>query len=160
MIIKIVLYEGWASLVAQTVKNLPAMQETWVQSLCGKDPLEKGMPVFLPRDFHGQRSLVGQGPWGHKELDTTGQLTHTHRKDIAKSVYRLEINTGHKLLIFYKLANTANMLIKWYSLYIHRRVSILKIRMFQISLQVKLGKDKLTGGRACSQPGGLGSCCL
>jgi len=33
----------WASLVAQMVKNLPAMQETWVQSLGWKDPLEKGM---------------------------------------------------------------------------------------------------------------------
>ena len=32
-----------ASLVAQTVKNLPAMQETWVQSLGGEDPLEEGM---------------------------------------------------------------------------------------------------------------------
>ena len=32
----------WASLVAQLVKNLPAMQETWVRSLGGKDPLEKG----------------------------------------------------------------------------------------------------------------------
>ena len=32
-----------ASLVAQLVKNLPAMQETWVQSLGQKDPLEKGM---------------------------------------------------------------------------------------------------------------------
>ena len=33
----------WASLVAQTVKNLPAMQETWVRSLCWEDPLEEGM---------------------------------------------------------------------------------------------------------------------
>ena len=32
-----------ASLMAQTVKNLPAMWETWVQSLGGEDPLEKGM---------------------------------------------------------------------------------------------------------------------
>ena len=32
-----------ASLVAQTVKNLPAMQETWVQSLDWEDPLDKGM---------------------------------------------------------------------------------------------------------------------
>ena len=32
----------WASLVAQLVKNLPAMQETWVQSLGREDPLEKG----------------------------------------------------------------------------------------------------------------------
>ena len=33
----------WASLVAQLVKNLPAMQETWVQSLGWEDPLEEGM---------------------------------------------------------------------------------------------------------------------
>ena len=33
----------WASLVAQSVKNLPAVQETWVQSLGWEDPLEKEM---------------------------------------------------------------------------------------------------------------------
>ena len=36
------LQYSWASLVAQLVKNLPAMRETWVQSLCWEDPLEKG----------------------------------------------------------------------------------------------------------------------
>ena len=36
------LQYSWASLVAQLVKNLPAMQETWVQSLGWKDPLENG----------------------------------------------------------------------------------------------------------------------
>ena len=48
-------------LVAQVVKNLPAMQETWVRSLDWEDPLEKGMaptPVFLPGKSHGQRGLV------------------------------------------------------------------------------------------------------
>ena len=34
-------------------------------------------PAFLPGKFHGQRSLVGYSPWGHKELDTTEQL-HFH----------------------------------------------------------------------------------
>ena len=34
-----------ASLLAQLVKNLSAMQETWVQSLSGEDPLEKGMAI-------------------------------------------------------------------------------------------------------------------
>ena len=34
---------GYASLVAQRVKHLPAMQEAWVQSLGQEDPLEKGM---------------------------------------------------------------------------------------------------------------------
>ena len=37
------LQYSWASLMAQTVKNLPAMQETWVQSLGWEDPLEEGM---------------------------------------------------------------------------------------------------------------------
>ena len=66
-----------ATLVAQMVKCLPAMQETWVQSLGQEDPLEKEMqptPVFLPGKFHGWRSLVGYGPWDCKELDTTEQL--------------------------------------------------------------------------------------
>ena len=36
------LQYSWASLVAQLVKSLPAMWETWVQSLCWNDPLEKG----------------------------------------------------------------------------------------------------------------------
>ena len=47
-----------ASLVAQMVKNLPAMQETWAGSLGQKEPLEKGMQstaVVLPGEFHGQR---------------------------------------------------------------------------------------------------------
>ena len=37
------LQDSWASLVAQTVKNLPTMGETWVQSLGWEDPLEEGM---------------------------------------------------------------------------------------------------------------------
>ena len=60
------------------VKNLPAMQETQVQSLDWEDPLEKGMattPVFLPGEFHGQKSLVGYSSWGCKELDMTERLT-------------------------------------------------------------------------------------
>ena len=50
-----------------------------VQSLGQEDPLEKKCqptPIFLPVDYHGQRSLVGCSPSGHKELDTTERLTH------------------------------------------------------------------------------------
>ena len=36
------------------------------------------IPVFLPGKFHGQRSLAGYSPWGHKESDTTHTHTHTH----------------------------------------------------------------------------------
>ena len=63
--------------MAQTVKNPPVMQETEVQSLGHEDPLEKislPSPVFLPGEFHGQRSFVGYSPWGHKESDTTEKL--------------------------------------------------------------------------------------
>ena len=53
--------------MAQLVKNLPAMQETWVQFLGWEDPLEKGKaPVFWLGEFHGLYS-----PWGHKESDTS-----------------------------------------------------------------------------------------
>ena len=63
-----------ASLVAEMVKNLPAVQETQVQSLGPEDSLEKGMLptlVFLPGEFHGWRTLVGYSPWGHKDSDIT-----------------------------------------------------------------------------------------
>ena len=51
------------------VKNLPA--SAWDRFLGGEDPPEKEMatyPVFLPGNFHGQRSLAGYSPWGHKEM--------------------------------------------------------------------------------------------
>ena len=58
------------SLVAQSVKNLPAMQETWIRTLVWEDPLEKEVanntPVLLPRKSQGQRSLAGYSPWDHK----------------------------------------------------------------------------------------------
>ena len=56
------------------VKNLSAMQETWVQSPGQEDPLEKKLaihPVFLPGKSHGQMRLVGYSPWGRKESDMT-----------------------------------------------------------------------------------------
>ena len=56
------------------VKNLPAIQEAQVQSLGQEDTLEEKMattPVFLPGKSCGQRTLVGNSPWGQKESDTT-----------------------------------------------------------------------------------------
>ena len=63
------------------VKNLPVMQETWVQSLGWEDSLEEGMqptPVFLPGKSHEQNSLVGYSSWGHKESDMTQRLSTAH----------------------------------------------------------------------------------
>ena len=62
------------------VKNSPAMQEAWVQSLGWKDLLEEGMakknpPVFLSGESLGQRSLAVYSLWGRKELDMTEQLS-------------------------------------------------------------------------------------
>ena len=58
-----------ASLVAQTVENLPAMWETWVRSLGWEDPLEEGTATH-------SSALAWEIPWtedprGHKESDTT-----------------------------------------------------------------------------------------
>ena len=67
---KVKLQNMLASLVAQTVKNLPVIQETRVQSLGWEDPLEKKTAtpsVFLSGTFHGQR----HSPGVHKESDTT-----------------------------------------------------------------------------------------
>ena len=73
---------SWASLVAHTVKNLPAKQETQVRSLVGKIPWRREWQptsVFLPRESHGQRSLVGYSPgvawWVCKVSDRTEQQT-------------------------------------------------------------------------------------
>ena len=63
------------------VRNLPAVRDTCLQSLGWKIPWRRAWhptPVFLPREFHGQRSLVGYSPWGGKESDMIEQLTHTH----------------------------------------------------------------------------------
>ena len=57
------------------VKDLPAMQETWVRSLGREDPLEEGLanPFHYSclESPHGQKSLAGCSPRGCKELDTT-----------------------------------------------------------------------------------------
>ena len=69
----------WASLVAQMVKNLSAMQENWVQLLGWEDPLEKGMATHssilawrIPQIEESNRL------WGHKELDPWTRLRVGH----------------------------------------------------------------------------------
>ena len=57
------------------VKNLLAMQETWVGEIPWRRKRQP-TPVFLLRVFYGQRSLVGYSPCGIKEWDMTEQATH------------------------------------------------------------------------------------
>ena len=71
--------DSWASLVAQTVKNSPAMWETWVWSLGWEDPLEESMVTFS--GILAWRILMDRGAWGSavsgvpKSWDTTEQLS-------------------------------------------------------------------------------------
>ena len=84
--------------MVQTVKNLPAMQETQVQSLGQEDPVEKGMAthsgIFAWRI---PWSLAGCSPQDRKELDTTEWLTQ-------------------RLIRYYSIQNTFNLFIfTWYT---------------------------------------------
>ena len=63
---------SWSSLVAQLVKNLPAMWESWVQSLGWEDPLEKGKAT-QSRFWSGE--FYGLTPWGPKEWGITEGLS-------------------------------------------------------------------------------------
>ena len=70
---------GGTSPMAQWVKNLPAMQETWVQSLGQEDPQRRDWlptPVFLPGESHRLRTLLGSSAYGQKVLDTTEMTEH------------------------------------------------------------------------------------
>ena len=67
------------SQVAQMVKNLPAMRDTWVQSLGWEDPLEGGhgnpLQYSCLENPYGEQSLAGYSPWYRKESDRTEQLS-------------------------------------------------------------------------------------
>ena len=59
-----------AFLATQMAKNLPAMQETRVQSLGWEDHLEKEMATHsMPREFHGQKSLLGHSPMRSQRVE-------------------------------------------------------------------------------------------
>ena len=63
-------YSSYASLVAQTVKNLPAMRETWVRSLGCEDLLEKGKATHsIILTWRIAWTVYSQ--WGHKESNST-----------------------------------------------------------------------------------------
>ena len=83
------------------VENLPVVQETqethrsdpWVGRSPGGGKWQS-TPVFLLEKSHGQRSLIGHSPWGHKELDATEWLTHAR----ARQKYSVENLVENKRL--------------------------------------------------------------
>ena len=79
------LLTSWASLVAQMVRNPPAMQETWVRSLGWEDPLKEGMATHS--SIPAWRIPMDRGAWratvhGHKESDTTERLSPAQHKPV------------------------------------------------------------------------------
>ena len=86
------LQYSWAFLVAQMVKNLPAMQETWIWSLGWEDPLKKGMATHSNIVAHWQRSLVGYSPWDCTESDTTEWLSTVMLISLLGMIWLLKLN--------------------------------------------------------------------
>ena len=70
--------------------------DPWVRKIPWRKAWQS-TPVFLPGESHGQRSLVGYDPWGHKEWDTTKAIEHTcipnTQHSILHKVSRYSINT-------------------------------------------------------------------
>ena len=91
---------SWTSLVAQTVKNLPAVRRPEFDLWVGKIPWRKAWlptPGLLTRESHGQRSLAVYSPWDHKVSDTTEWHSlhfiyiHTHSSlGLEGEAYRLQ----------------------------------------------------------------------
>ena len=98
----------WASPVAPTVTYPRAVQETWVPALGREDPQRREwqpIPVFLPADFHGQRSLAGHRPWGCNESDTTqhacpGPYGSKHHSERSVNIYSMSGFTLLRTLSF------------------------------------------------------------
>ena len=74
---------GLSFLVAQMVKNLPAMWETWVQSLGWEDHLEEGMATHSSILAWRRISPADCSPGGHRELDTTQPLNTDRAGGVA-----------------------------------------------------------------------------
>ena len=89
-------------------KNLPAMQELGFESWMGKIPSRRKCqptPVFLPRVFHGQRSLVDCSPWV-AESDMTERLTLCFKKYMGRYFLKHINRNGHfKVEIYVKECN-------------------------------------------------------
>ena len=76
------------------VKNVPAMQETWVRSLGQEYPLPTS--AFLPEEFHGQRSLAGYSSWDCKKSDKTNTFTFQGKTLLASNGFQtIFLAAGH-----------------------------------------------------------------
>ena len=91
-------------MLAHKIKNVPAMQETWVWSLGQKDPQENGMAThysILACRIYGQRSLLSYNPRGRIELDPAKWLTFSLYMWTKVSLY---VTQSRKYIDFTKLS--------------------------------------------------------
>ena len=102
-------HSGGAFLIAQLVKNPPAMQEDWVRSLGKEDTPEKGTAAhsgILAWRIHGLYSL-----WGCKESDTTERLSLTHSLELTRIKMTLT-SFSHLSHFGHSSESTANTIIR------------------------------------------------
>ena len=105
------LQYSWAPLVAQTVKNLPALQATWFQSLSLKDPLEEGMAAHS--SIPAWRIPMDRGAWHaavlgvNIELDSSWVTQRTHLKSysFSRRILLWEV-LGHLILLLIVFADS------------------------------------------------------
>ena len=127
----------WDFPVAQRLKRLPAMWETWVWSLGWEDPLEKErLPtlIFWPGGFHGLYS-----PWGCKESGTTERLSldNTTNKRYSMNVLKLGIFfSNHRILVLNQ--KYLVFLVVWFSMENKRHQRKSDLIMFSFSQKCKI----------------------
>ena len=111
------LQYSWAFLVAQLVKNPPAVQKTWVLSLGWEDPLDKG--IIIHSSILAWRIPWTVCRWGCKELDMTEWLSLTHsflwlssKNFIPLEIHSLVYSPTYWFFFFIALASVIQW--KWY----------------------------------------------
>ena len=115
-IVGTVLFSPWYLcsdyLMAQMIKNSPAMWEICIWSLGWDNPLEKRTAThfsILAWEFHGYRSLAGYSPWGHKESDITEWLSLSHSKLVIHMGLICWCNVSKPFPWMLLLVHTSNM---------------------------------------------------
>ena len=85
-------------------------------------------PIFLPGEFHGQRSLEGCSPWGLKEADTTEWLTHTHTHTQWEEIW---VKRGQEIMVLLKQNKIILWKRKWQTVSKTRDISIMLVDHWQ-----------------------------
>ena len=150
-----------SSLVAQSVKNLPAVQETRVRSLCLEDPRRRKWqptPIFLPGESHGWRSLVGYSPLRCKESDTTEWLHfHFHREHCVWFKF-LWIKNQRKYVSVYIQIHTCMCIYTWYIyMYVVYTYTHMRKHTYKSFFKTNNLKKSINRGRYMEEPGSLQS---